>query len=209
MLVIRESTTRKRFKKLETEWSDCQRCPLHHRRSKVVQARGVLPCEVAFFGEAPGRSEDSAGYPFVGRAGSLLNSWIAYTLQRIFHEQARDSYTYAIFNTVGCMPEEPDLDGGWKLRPPTPSEMDLCSPRVKSLLLLANPDVIVILGKTAAHILPVSVPYLLLPHPAYVLRKGGENSLDHKRVCMILNEFLSQHLHHPNTRKASHGHPHP
>lgn len=35
-------------------WKGCTRCPLHLTRKNVVLARGKLPCEVLFLGEAPG-----------------------------------------------------------------------------------------------------------------------------------------------------------
>lgn len=39
-------------------------------------ARGSVPCDVVFVGEAPGHSEQTLGQPFVGPAGQLLDSII-------------------------------------------------------------------------------------------------------------------------------------
>src|SRR5688572_27705229 len=46
------------------------------RALNVVLARGDLPCDVLFIGEAPGDSEDVTGNPFTGPAGSLLDDII-------------------------------------------------------------------------------------------------------------------------------------
>jgi uracil-DNA glycosylase len=42
-----------------------------------VLAKGKLPCDVLFVGEAPGESEDVTGTPFIGPAGRLLDEMIA------------------------------------------------------------------------------------------------------------------------------------
>lgn len=45
-------------------WSECSACFLSERRQNVVLARGDIPCDVLFVGEAPGPSEDIIGAPF-------------------------------------------------------------------------------------------------------------------------------------------------
>jgi uracil-DNA glycosylase len=65
------------------DWKDCTRCPLHTVRSNVVLARGSIPCDILFVGEAPGRSEDALGKPFVGPAGILLDEMIEDALSGI------------------------------------------------------------------------------------------------------------------------------
>lgn len=57
-------------------WKSCQRCALGRTRDKIVLAKGRLPCDVLFVGEAPGESEDVIGLPFVGPAGRLLDEMI-------------------------------------------------------------------------------------------------------------------------------------
>lgn len=67
-----------------TDWDDavaqmqvCRRCPLAESRRHVVVYRGGSRPSVLFVGEAPGRSEDETGLPFVGRAGKILDRAIA------------------------------------------------------------------------------------------------------------------------------------
>ncbi len=55
------------------KWHDCTACSLHEHRGRMVFARGKIPCDVLFIGEAPGESEDVLGAPFKGPAGKLLD----------------------------------------------------------------------------------------------------------------------------------------
>jgi hypothetical protein len=55
------------------EAKDCRRCPLHQTRTKVVFGAGDADADLMFVGEAPGRTEDETGLPFVGQAGKLLD----------------------------------------------------------------------------------------------------------------------------------------
>ena len=67
----------------QTEWADlesralvCTRCRLAAGRTQVVFGSGNRKASLMFIGEAPGRDEDLAGVPFVGRAGQLLTDII-------------------------------------------------------------------------------------------------------------------------------------
>ena len=78
-------------------WVECDRCPLHKTRRNVVLVRGQLPCELLFIGGAPGESEDSLGYPFVGSAGEEF--------ERIMTEALGDrKIRYAVTNIIACAP---------------------------------------------------------------------------------------------------------
>ena len=48
-------------------------CPLAAGRTQVVFGVGDPQAELLFVGEGPGREEDLAGEPFVGRSGKLLD----------------------------------------------------------------------------------------------------------------------------------------
>lgn len=61
------------YQQLVEDWKACTRCYLHLGRRKVVLARGQIPAEVLFVGEAPGEAEDTLGKPFKGPAGQLLD----------------------------------------------------------------------------------------------------------------------------------------
>lgn len=150
---------------------DCQRCALAPGRTRVVFGTGnVDRPPIAFVGEAPGANEDEGGEPFVGRAGKVLNefiAWMGLTREQVY-----------ILNPVMCRPP--------KNRAPMPEELAACRPHFEGQLQLIRPRVVVALGRVAATSLvspgltlsamrggwydqpfgPVRVTY----HPAYILR---------------------------------------
>src|SRR5436305_13500856 len=84
-------------------------------------------------GEAPGFNEDRQGEPFVGAAGKLLDTLLA----RIGLSRA-DAY---ITNVLKCRPP--------MNRDPMPNEPEACSPYLKQQPELAQPKVVLILGRHA------------------------------------------------------------
>jgi uracil-DNA glycosylase family 4 len=56
--------------------STCTRCDLSLTRQRVVVGSGSYDAALVIVGEAPGKSEDESGLPFVGRSGQLLFSLI-------------------------------------------------------------------------------------------------------------------------------------
>jgi len=54
---------------LLAEASACTRCELSLRRQRVVIGSGPTDARVVVVGEAPGRTEDEGGEPFIGRSG--------------------------------------------------------------------------------------------------------------------------------------------
>ena len=50
----------------------CTDCDLCKTRTKAVPGKGNPNSDIVFVGEAPGRSEDLKGEPFVGAAGQKL-----------------------------------------------------------------------------------------------------------------------------------------
>lgn len=132
----------------------------------MVLVRGKLPAPFVFLGEAPGRSEDLTGYPFVGEAGELLEDIVAEVRKKV------GDFRYAVTNVVGCIPVE-TTETGTGIRVPEPVEAYACSPRLKELYAMARPRVVFLLGQTAAKYYkypdPVALP-VALTHPAAILR---------------------------------------
>lgn len=193
------SRERKEFRKFVEDWFLCNACPLHKDALHRVLCRGSLPADVAFIGEAPGNDENALGEPFVGRAGKLLNKLIFQTKQRIGRE-----FDYCILNVVNCIPLSRVIDAetGQRhkaLRIPTKDEAKACSPHLSQLLSIAQPTVVVYLGKTASNYAqspadPFAEYHLHLYHPAYMLRNGGEGSTEFKREMLRLTELLREAL---------------
>lgn len=109
-------------------------CALKFTASRLVFADGNPTARLMFVGEAPGRDEDIAGLPFVGRSGQLLDRMIgAIGLKRT------DVY---IANIIAWRPP-----GN---RTPTPQETQICLPFIRRQIELVNPDVLVCLGNPSS-----------------------------------------------------------
>jgi DNA polymerase len=101
--------------------------------SRAVFARGNPAGPVMIVGEGPGAEEDSQGKPFVGRAGKLLDRMLAAAglTDRVF-----------ITNTVFWRPP-----GN---RTPSPQEQAVCAPFVERAIVLAKPQVLLLVGAASA-----------------------------------------------------------
>jgi DNA polymerase len=153
----------------------CTRCPLAEGRTQVVFGVGNPRAEFLFVGEGPGREEDLAGEPFVGRSGKLLDRLMA-------EEVGLTRAECYIANVVKCRPPNN--------RNPVPEEIAACRPYLEEQIGLIRPDVVVTLGNFATQLLldttegigrlrgsvyPFGTGHLVPTyHPAYVLRAGGE-----------------------------------
>jgi DNA polymerase len=153
---------------------NCANCPLGKAREHIVFGDGNPKARIVFVGEAPGAEEDKQGKPFVGAAGRLLNQ----LLEGVGFMREQDVY---ICNVLKCRPPNN--------REPLPAEVETCSPYLMAQLSLINPDIIVCLGKHAAHallgvdsamkelrgrVLPwEGFEVLVTYHPAYYLRNMG------------------------------------
>ena len=126
---------------LYQKYKDCTRCSLGNTRIKFVFGVGNPDSKVLFIGEGPGFQEDRQGEPFVGPAGQLLDKILA----SIGLDRKTNAY---IANIVKCHPmihpETPDARGND--RPPTPEEVETCSPILKAQIAIIQPRVIVTLG---------------------------------------------------------------
>jgi DNA polymerase len=105
-------------------------CALRTTAKQLVFADGNPQARVMFVGEAPGRDEDIAGLPFVGRSGKLLDLMIAAI--------GLDRTSAYIANVIPWRPP-----GN---RTPTPQETQICLPFTRRQIELANPDILVCLG---------------------------------------------------------------
>ena len=145
----------------------CTKCALHKTRRNIVIGRGIIPADVLFIGEAPGKSEDMLSEPFVGAAGKILDALIKKIL--LPHKKI-----YYITNTVFCRPcegkDEPN-------REPFEEEVLACRENVLSKAKEVNPKLIIFLGKIAEKYYQSEFPNSIsLQHPAFILRQGGINS---------------------------------
>lgn len=163
-----------KYQLLLADWKDCTRCELHLHRKRVVMARGSIPADVAFVGEAPGLSEDVMGQPFTGPAGKLLDHIVSRSVPK--------SMKVAFFNLVACIPKYGSATA--KAEEPNQDSIDACAPRLEALLHLCLPKLklLVTVGSTSRDNLDSKyrgpyedlpdVPQIHILHPAAILRQS-------------------------------------
>jgi uracil-DNA glycosylase family 4 len=159
-------------------------CELKRQATKTVFADGAANSRIMLIGEAPGRDEDLAGLPFIGRAGKLLDRMLA--------EIGLDRTRVYITNVLPWRPPQN--------RDPSPEEAATCLPFLRRHIELARPEILVLLGAVSVrHVLgltegitrlrgkwevyqtlgeePRAIPALLTLHPAFLLRQPAAKRL--------------------------------
>ena len=156
--------------------SNCTQCALADSRHNIVVDRGNSNAKVLMIGEGPGENEDLQGKAFVGRAGKLLDE----LMNHLGFDTNQDSL---IINVVKCRPPEN--------RAPKQEEVNACGAFFRKQIELVKPKVILLLGATALrhvvkdkgefsmgeeagkffeHVDFPGVQFMVLYHPAYILR---------------------------------------
>lgn len=171
-------------------------CPLKATAKNTCLYRGAERARLMIIGEAPGRDEDLAGKPFVGRAGQLLDRMLASI------DLTEDDVH--ITNIVYWRPP-----GN---RTPTPQEALICRPFLDRQIRLVEPQMILVLGGAAAKSLlgvnegimrlrgkwrqadigGVNVPALASLHPAYLLRTPAAKRLAWRDLLSIRAAMASR-----------------
>jgi uracil-DNA glycosylase family protein len=128
-------------KALREAAAGCRACPLWRGGTQTVFGAGAARAPVVLIGEQPGDREDREGLPFVGPAGRLLDR----ALDEAGIEPRRTYRT----NVVKHFKWKPK---GKRRIHQTPSklEVEACRPWLDAELERVRPDVVAILGATAA-----------------------------------------------------------
>ncbi len=109
-------------------------CGLKATAKNLCFYRGAAQARLMLIGEAPGRDEDLAGKPFVGRAGQLLDKMLAAI-----------GLTEADVHITNIVYWRPPGN-----RTPTPQEAQVCRPFLERQVELVAPDLVLLLGGAAA-----------------------------------------------------------
>jgi DNA polymerase len=120
------------LKELQQSILNCTACPLREHATAPVIGNGEIPSKYLLLGEAPGREEDKAGVPFVGKAGQRLDKLIALAGMDI-----NDCY---LTNVCRCRPP-----GN---RTPKKAEVNACVKYLWAEIKLVQPEYIIALGAT-------------------------------------------------------------
>lgn len=158
---------------LRAALSAFEHCELKKGARNTVFSDGIPGARVMVIGEAPGRDEDIEGRPFVGKAGQLLDRMFdAIGMGRA--DQAAPVY---ITNVIPWRPPQN--------RDPEPAEIAMMMPFVRRHVLLARPDILILMGNISCQALlgrkgitrlrgqfteVLGLPVLPMFHPAYLLR---------------------------------------
>lgn len=173
------------------KWRGCEACPLCETRKNAVLWRGKIPCQVLFIGEAPGESEDAIGKPFIGPAGKKLDQMIQDSL---LGKELRIGFT----NVVACIPRDSE---GKKAGEPDAIAIRGCRPRLKEIILLAKPKLIIFAGQIAqknarTEVLNLNFGELPLAqadivHPAFILKSpiAQQGMLIRKTMRTLMDAF--------------------
>ena len=182
------------WQKHKQNWSECTFCNLCEKRDRVVLAKGTVPCDILFIGEAPGPSENVIGQPFVGPAGKLLDQIIAEAIDL-------DSWRIAFTNLIACIPLD---DANKKFAEPTKESIAACSPRLNEFVRLCKPRMIVRVGKLTEKHVPGWTQFGLsenhgpmtgIIHPAAILRADvSQQGLLYQAAVATLADAVSEGL---------------
>ncbi len=184
------------LEKANQKWiTECQ-CELKKTAKQAVFGNGNPNTDIVFIGEAPGKSEDEQGIPFVGAAGKFLNEMLGKIKMK-----REDIY---ITNIVKYRPPNN--------RDPLPEEKAQCRDWLLEELNIIKPKLIVFLGRhsmndffpaekiSAVHgkllikkFANISTNHFLaLYHPAAALYNGGMRETlieDFKKIPKILEKI--------------------
>lgn len=128
---------------LTTAAHTCKGCDLYLHATQTVFGAGARTAGLMLVGEQPGDQEDRAGAPFVGPAGGLLDKALAAA------EIDRDGVY--LTNAVKHFKFTPPERGKRRIhKTPSRTEVVACRPWLIAELLSIQPDVLVLLGATAA-----------------------------------------------------------
>lgn len=185
-----------RFQQHCAKWK--RGCGSEHCASafRICLFRGKrIPCDILFIGEAPGPSENSRGVPFDGKSGQDLDAVVARAVPA--------KYSCGFTNIAGCFPRD---ETGKKLDPSL-EQIEQCSPRLEELVAIANPRLIVAVGKIAKDNLAAGyahsyefadrIPIIHIMHPSWVERQPVANrGLEFQRMELAIKDAVDEFLEH-------------
>ena len=129
--------------RLRSAASGCHGCTLYEDATQTVFGEGTKKAKILVVGEQPGDQEDLAGEPFVGPAGKLLD--------RAFAEAGFDRRTLYVTNAVKHFKFKRDERGKRRIhQKPGRAEVVACRPWLLAELRAVRPELVLLLGATAA-----------------------------------------------------------
>jgi DNA polymerase len=164
----------------------CRACDLWKNATQTVFGEGARSARLMMVGEQPGDHEDIEGKPFVGPAGHLLDR----ALEKAGIDRRRVYLTNAVKHFRWTRRGKRRLH-----EKPNAQQIRACRPWLESEIAVVRPDIVVLLGATAAQSVmgpsfrvsrqrgevmtsPLGVPVLATVHPSSILRATDDASRD-------------------------------
>lgn len=173
----------------------CRGCDLFRDATQAVFGAGPATATMMLVGEQPGDREDREGQPFVGPAGRLLDDAL------LAAEVARDQ----VYLTNAVKHFKFTRAAGQKRRihkTPSRTEVVACRPWLFAELGVVQPDVLVLLGATAAKSL-MGNDFRLSAHRGEVLRMPASTvPADHRDPDVVVSIHPSAVLRAPREDRA-------
>jgi len=170
--------------KVLSTWKNCSACDLcgsprlYIRTSSNTQP----PVDALFIGDAPSDNDLVLKEPLVSLEGRLLQSVIDKIKVHI-------DFSYVITNSVICTPYTDETKT--RIGKPTPKQMDSCFFHISDCIRLYQPLTVFGLGATVTRLLKKhSVVHTAVKHPAAVIIRGGEGSLDYKKFFLQIRRAV-------------------
>lgn len=126
---------------LSAAMDGCRGCPLHEPATQAVPGRGTTAARLVLVGEQPGDVEDQKGLPFVGPAGRLL----VQALDEAGVDRSQVYVTNAVKHFKFTVRGKRRIHAS-----PDTWETAACRPWLEAELALVRPELVVLLGATAA-----------------------------------------------------------
>lgn len=153
----------------------CTKCDLCKTRTNAVPGKGNQNAKVIFIGEAPGRTEDMKGEPFVGSAGKKLSD--ALSKAGISRESVY------ITNVVKCRPPNN--------RVPNEIERAACRAYLDAEISAIKPKIVCILGNTASNSI-LGQGEITKNHGKIIEKEGIRYFLTFHPAAIIYNQELAR-----------------
>src|SRR5690242_9272091 len=182
--------------KLRAAAYGCKACDLWKTGTQTVFGEGSPHAKVMFIGEQPGDKEDLAGKPFVGPAGAVLDKALI--------AAGIDRDEVFVTNAVKHFKWEPR--GKRRIhKKPNQIEIAACRPWLNAEIEVTKPQVIVLLGATAAQsllgkdfkvtqhrgeLIPSDLaPYIVATvHPSSILRAPDDDAR-HEAMRLFIEDI--------------------
>jgi uracil-DNA glycosylase family 4 len=128
--MIKDYVQTREIAKINEEIRNCRKCRLYKTRINAVPGEGPVDAIMMICGQAPGRTEDREGRPFVGTAGKFLNE--------LLKSIELDREKIFITSPIKCFPPNN--------RQPRSDELKACRPYLEKQIRIIKPKVIIGLG---------------------------------------------------------------